>query len=186
MYRQGRKLAMLTYHKFLQKLQVILRAAGLNKERYAGHSFRRGVATFAMRCGDLFWKLKQKTRIPEKTRATIKALKATTDRSLDAIAEGCWVSTASIHRIVTTRDKAPENRRYLSGRRRKLTPEHEASIVRSISKLREREGSFSSRRLMEQTGIRHVSYRTVRRFLNRNGYCFLQTGKNALMSQTDK
>ena len=91
-----------------------------------------------------------------------------------------WVSIASIHRIVTTRDKAPENRRHLSGRRRKLNPEHEASIVRSISKLREREGSFSSRRLMEQTGIRHVSYRTVRCFLNRNGYFFLQTGKKCI------
>ena len=36
------------------KITSDLRAAGLNKERYAGHSFRRGVATFAMRCGDLF------------------------------------------------------------------------------------------------------------------------------------
>ena len=125
-------------------------------------------------------------RIPEKTKATIKALKATTDLSLDAIAERCGVSTASVHRIVTTRDKAPENRRHLSGRRRKLTPEHEASIVGSISELREREGSFSSRRLMEQTRIRHVSDRTVRRLLNRNGYYFLQTRKKGLMSQTDK
>ena len=60
MYRQGTKLVMLTYHKFLQKLQVTLRAAGLNKERYAGHSFRRGTATFAMRCGDLFLKAQTK------------------------------------------------------------------------------------------------------------------------------
>ena len=43
MYHRGTKLVMLTYHKFLQKLQMTLRAAGLNKERYAGHSFRRGV-----------------------------------------------------------------------------------------------------------------------------------------------
>ena len=51
MYREGAKLVMLTYNKFLQKLQLTLSAAGLNTERYAGHSFRRGGATFAMRCG---------------------------------------------------------------------------------------------------------------------------------------
>ena len=125
-------------------------------------------------------------RIPQETKATIKVLKATTNLSLDAIAERCGVSTASVHRIVTTTDKAPENRRHLRGRRRKLTPEHEASIFGSISELREREGSFSLRRLMEQTRSCHVSDRTVRRLLNRNGYYFLQTRKKGLMSQTDK
>ena len=113
-------------------------------------------------------------RILQETKATIKVLKATTNLSLDAIAERCGVSMASVHHIVTTTDKAPENRRHLRGRRRKLTPEHEASIVGSISELREREGSFSSLRLMEQTRIRHASDRTVRRLLNRNGYYFLQ------------
>ena len=39
---------------------------------------------------------------------------------------------------------------------------------------------------MERTGIRHVTDRTVRRLLNRNGYFFLQARKKGLMSQTDK
>ena len=51
MNRQWTNLMMLTYNKFLQKLQLTLSAAGLNTENYAGHSFRRGGATFAMRCG---------------------------------------------------------------------------------------------------------------------------------------
>ena len=74
----------------------------------------------------------------------------------------------------------------MSGRKKKLTPEHEAIILRTIEELREQEGSFSSRRLMEWTGIRHVTDRTVRRLLNRNVYFFLQARKKGLMSQSDK
>ena len=79
-----------------------------------------------------------------------------------------------------------ESRTHFSGRKKKLTPEHEALILRTIEELREQEGSFSSRRLMERTGIRHVTDRTVRRLLNRNGYFFLQARKEGLMSQSDK
>lgn len=80
----------------------------------------------------------------------------------------------------------PENKSHLCERKKKLSPEHEALILGSIEELREREGSFTSRRLMEQVGIRHVTDRTVRRLLNRNGYYFLQARKKGLMSQMDK
>jgi len=80
----------------------------------------------------------------------------------------------------------PENRRQFCGRKKKLTPEQEALILRGILQLRDEEGSFSSRRLMERTGIRHVTDRTVRHLLNRNGYFFLQARKKGLMSETDK
>ena len=56
-------------------------------------------------------------------------------------------------------------------------PQQEALILRSIAELRDLEGSFSSRCLMERTGIRHVIDRTVRHLLNRNGYFFLQARK---------
>jgi len=79
-----------------------------------------------------------------------------------------------------------QNRRQFCGRKKKLTPEKEALILRSILELRDEEGSFSSRRLMERTGIRRVTDRTVKRLLNRNGYFFLQARKKGLMSQTDK
>lgn len=53
MYRQGKNLVPLTDNKFLQKLKLtlIISAAGLNMDRHARYSFRRGGATFAMRCG---------------------------------------------------------------------------------------------------------------------------------------
>ena len=93
----------------------------------------------------------------------------------------------SVHRVASSKYKeVHESGRHLSGRTKKLTPEHEALILRTIEELREQEGSFSSRRLMERTGIRHVTDRTVRRLLNRNGYFFLQARKKGLMSQSDK
>ena len=136
--------------------------------------------------GKSIYNMPSRKRIPEETKAVIKVLKTTTDLTLEKIAKQCKVSIASIHRIITTKDKVPENRRHLCGRKRKITSENEALILRSIEELREQEGSFSSRRLMERTGIRHVTDRTVRRLLNRNGYFFLQARKKGLMSQTDK
>ena len=68
----------------------------------------------------------------------------------------------------------------------KISPEQEELILRSIEELRDQEGSFLSGRLMEWTGIRHVSDQTVSRLLNRNDYFFLQAHKKGLMSQLDK
>ena len=113
-------------------------------------------------------------------------LKATTDLTLKEIAQRCKISKTSVHRLISTRDTAPENNRSLCGRKRKVNPEQEELILGSITELRDKEGSFSSRRLMERTEIRHVTDRTVRRLLNRNGYFFLQARKKGLMSEEDK
>ena len=126
-------------------------------------------------------------RISEETKASIRVLRMTSNLTLNEIAERFQVSTASVHRVTNSKYKeVHESRRHLSGRKKKLTPEHEAFILRTIEEVREQEGSFSSRRLMERTGIRHVTDRTVRRLLNRNGYFFLQARKKGLMSQSDK
>ena len=116
-------------------------------------------------------------RIPEETKATIRALKATKDLTLEEITHRGKVSRTSAHRLTSAQERAPENRRHFGGRRKKISPEQEALILGSIEELRDREGSFSSRRLMERTGIiGHVSARTVRRLLRKKG----------LMSQSDK
>ena len=80
----------------------------------------------------------------------------------------------------------PENRRHFCGKKEKISPEQEALILGSTEELRDQEGSFSSGRLMERTGIHHVSDQTVNRLQNRNGYFFLQEHKKGLMSQSDK
>lgn len=125
-------------------------------------------------------------RIPEETKASVRILRATTDLTLGGIAQRCNISRTSVHRISSAIDRTSENRRHFCGRKKTITPEQEALILGSIAELRDQEGSFSSRRLMERTGIRHVTDRTVRRLLNRNGYFFLQARKKGLMSQIDK
>ena len=115
-------------------------------------------------------------RIPEETKATIRALNATKDLTLEEIAQRGKVSRTSAHRLTSAQERVPENRRHFCGRRKKISPEQEALILGSIEELRDREGSFSSRRLMERTRIGHVSDRTVRRLLRKKG----------LMSQSDK
>lgn len=104
-------------------------------------------------------------RIPEKAKATIRALKSTTPLTLGEIALRCRISKTSVQRIANTEDKVPVNRRKFCARKKKLTPEQEALILRSIVELRDQEGSFSSRRLMERTRIHHVTDRTVRKWL---------------------
>ena len=60
--------------------------------------------------------------------------------------------------------------------------------MRGIKRLRIEEGIFSSERLMQQCSLSEgdVSNRTIRRYLNRNGFKFLQARKKGLLSKKDK
>ena len=60
--------------------------------------------------------------------------------------------------------------------------------MRGIKRLRIEEGIFSSERLMQQCSLSEgdVSNRTIRRYLNRNGFKFLQARKKGLLSEKDK
>ena len=60
--------------------------------------------------------------------------------------------------------------------------------MRGIKRLRIEEGVFSSERLMQQCSLSEgdVSNRTIRRYLNRNAFKFLQARKKGLLSETDK
>ena len=60
----------------------------------------------------------------------------TTNLTLNEIAERFQVSTASVHRVTSSKyEEVYENRRHLSGRKKKLTPEHETLILRTIEEL---------------------------------------------------
>ena len=58
-------------------------------------------------------------------------------------------------------------------------------VFRTVKKLRETEGRFSSKRIQSDCCLDHVSYGTVRRLLNEGGYHFLQARKKGLMSHAD-
>ena len=79
------------------------------------------------------------------------------------------------------RDKRKQNK----GRPRKLSLQDKRSIVRSLKSLREKEGSFTSKRIQHDSGVKHVSSRTIRNHLNQEGYRYLQTRKKGLLHAKD-
>ena len=82
--------------------------------------------------------MSQRRGIPDETKATIRVLKNTTHLTLEEIALRCNISKTSVQRITSAKDKVPENERRFCGRKKKLTPEQEALILRSIAELRSR------------------------------------------------
>ena len=61
----------------------------------------------------------------------------------------------------------------------------ERSIIRTIPKLREELGNFTSKRVQLESGVSHVSNRTIRNVLNRERYHYLRSRKNGLLHATD-
>ena len=71
------------------------------------------------------------------------------------------------------------------GRKRLLDTRDERMLLRSLRDNREKGLQVTSKRLQLESGLTHVSNRTVRRKLNENGYKFLQARKKGLMSRKD-
>ena len=78
-------------------------------------------------------------------------------------------------------DKRKENK----GRPTKLSLQDKRSIVRSLKSLREKEGSFTSKHIQLDSGVNHVTSRTVRNHLNGEDYWYLQTRKKGLLHAKD-
>ena len=71
------------------------------------------------------------------------------------------------------------------GRPRKVTDRDERNIIRVLKKLREKDGACTSKKVQVEAGLKHISNRTVRDVLNRNGYSYLQARRKGLMSKQD-
>ena len=107
--------------------------------------------------------------------------------TLQEIAELCDISTSSVQRI--TSPKLPDvlkKRLSFGGCKRKISLRQERLILCSIPVLREREGSFTSKRLMQFNRISFVSDRTIRWLLNRNRYHYLKARKKGLICRRDR
>ena len=74
------------------------------------------------------------------------------------------------------------------GRPRKLSSREERLLIRALHKLRRTEGNFTVKRLMNEANIlvSNASVRTVARFLNSQGYFYLQARKKGLLTNNDK
>ena len=124
-------------------------------------------------------------------RAYIMYLTQEKKLSIKDIARQCHVSRATVYRIKKDRIidsyKREDWNRNLGGRPRKLSLREERKILRTLYSLRHEEGNFTSIRLTSRAGIspKHVSNRTIRRFLRRKGYHFLQARKKGLLSEKD-
>ena len=71
------------------------------------------------------------------------------------------------------------------GRPRKVSNRDERNILRSLHKLRELDGACTSKKVQLDAGVTHIANRTVRHFLNKNGYSYLQARRKGLMSKAD-
>ena len=78
-----------------------------------------------------------------------------------------------------------DKRKSNVGRKKKLTLQDERKVKRSLMGLRKSAGSFTSRSIQADSGVNHVSNRTIRRSLNRAGYYYLQSRKKGLLLQKD-
>ncbi len=78
-----------------------------------------------------------------------------------------------------------DKRKANKGRPSKLSAQDKRSIVRSITSLRQKEGSFTSKRVQVESGVSHVSGRTIMNCLNEDGYWYLQTRKKGLLHAKD-
>ena len=78
-------------------------------------------------------------------------------------------------------DKRKENK----GRPPKLGEIDSRQVVRQILHLRNTIVSFTSRKVQIEAGLTHVSNRTVRRIMNRNGYHYCRSRKKGLLRKSD-
>jgi hypothetical protein len=78
-----------------------------------------------------------------------------------------------------------DKRKTNKGRPKKLTVRDERSILRTIPKLREKLGNFTSKRVQLESGVTHVSNRTIRNILNKEGYHYLRSRKKGLLHAAD-
>ena len=105
------------------------------------------------------------------------------------VARMCQISRGSVWRIkkeglLGKKDCKEHIRR---GRPAKLSARDGRQLVRAIQRLREKEGNFSCQKIMQEAGIsvKDVSVRTVSRFLNSQGYYYLQARKKGVLTVTD-
>ncbi|KXJ07133.1 Transposable element Tc1 transposase [Exaiptasia diaphana] len=125
---------------------------------------------------------------PEK-RAYIAYLSQDKDFKVKDICKKTGISRATVHRIKQDKNCLGKRKKDINkgGRPRKLSAHDERNIIRAVKKLRRTRGNYSTREIMSTSGIEpsEISERTVRRYLNKNGYFSLQSRKKGLLSEAD-
>ena len=120
-------------------------------------------------------------------RTQVFQLRRNTDMSMRTIGKACGISWSSVRRILRQGIQGNFSDRKKPGRPPKLSVRQQRLLVPNIKKLRENNPIFSLLDLMKDSGVsaRDVSERTVNRFLQRQGFHYLQTRKKGLMKKQD-
>ena len=77
-------------------------------------------------------------------------------------------------------------RKANKGRPSKMTKHDERLLLGTINRLKNANTSFAVRTLPNEAGLKHVSTRTVNRYLNKHKYKYLQSRKKGLLTAKDK
>ena len=130
-----------------------------------------------------------KSPIDGVTRARVFHLCQLKGFSVRKVAEICNISRGSVCRVAKEkllRRSVPKTI-FKRGPKFKLSERQQRLLIRAIKVLRSREGNFTCKRLMQEAGIKQeqVSERTLCRYLNTHGYCYLQSKKKGLITEKD-
>lgn len=130
-------------------------------------------------------------KIPEEARVFVRIAQKYRGMRQREIMERFGLSRSTVYRILKEvktmkRSRVPDKKK-LAGRPRKLSARQVRLLLRQIASLREEEGNFTVKRLMERVGLkmREVSCRTVQGFLHSNGYRYLNSRKKGVLLNTD-
>ena len=125
-------------------------------------------------------------RIDNETRARVHYFHRVQGLSTRETAKLCQISSASVGRICQEKAKPTEEKVFRPrGRARKLTERQERQVIRALFKLRQTEGNFTTKRIMQLAGISEtlVSTKTIHRILHRHGFHYLQGLRNNFHQQ---
>ena len=127
--------------------------------------------------------------IKPKRRAYATFLAREKNISVKRIMQECSISRASVYRLRKEQynSKNINDSKNLGRRPRKLSDRDERKLMRALTRLRHKEGNFSSFWIMETAGIQlgSVSNRTIRHVLGTTGVFYLQARKKGLVTEKD-
>lgn len=130
-------------------------------------------------------------KIPEETRVLVRIAQKYRGMRQREIMERFGLSRSTVYRILkevkTMRRSRLPDQKHLPGRPRKLSARQERLLLRQIASLREEDGNFTVKRLMERVGLkmREIFCRTVQRFLRSNDYRYLNSRNKGVLLNTD-
>ena len=128
-----------------------------------------------------------KGEISAETRAYVRYLKRPNSLTVREICARTKVSRATVYRCVTNAGKLEKPKRKV-GRQKLISARTERLMERKLKYLRLKEGTFNSKRLLEEVGIdpSKISASTVTRTLTRMGYNYVQSRKKGILTEKDR